>query len=393
MAKRLSIPSKQLQMFLVGAKNKLKIARVQSLALNTDNPATTMDEIGSASHTGDIKEVPNVTLTFSAFDVGVKIWSVLTGTDWTAYPSAGVDIGLLGEVDAIFYVKDHNLAVYAKSAHARRLQIRDVNFNYSVDGESTEDYSAVGSKRRWLKYDVVCDVLSSTGTSHTLSKTPIQLKNGDYALSVIADGEYLDEVTTAPSTGEYRIVGTTLTTGDAVASQVIVCYHSDADGAWTDVSDTDVPAAIRGKDVYITISANSIARVQSVSITGNLNPQVINEMGNPEKIVGYQSQVPQVEGTITVLDTDTDLISLFTYGVLGSGAEWSPGEDCTTTALSLKVELKDPCDATVVLKTVYLDDISMVGDGYAVNVNGQAQWAINYRSNTGHLVVYSGAMP
>lgn len=394
MAKRLSIPSKQLQLFIVGPKNKLKLSRVQSLSLNTDNPTTVHDEIGSASHAGSAKDVPSVTLTFSAFDVGVKIWSVLTGTDWTAFPAAGVDIASLGEVDAILYVKNHTAATYAKSAHARRLQMRDVNFNYSVDGESTEDYTAVGSKRRWLKYDVVCDVLSTGTTSFTLSKTPIQLLNGDYALSVILDGQYLEEVPngTALATGQYSINGTALTTYDTRTAQIVVCYHSNASSAWADVSDTAVPAAIRGKDVYVTISANAIPRVQSVTITGTLNPQAVNEMGNADKIVGYQSDVPQVEGTITVLDTDTDLIGLLTTGVLASGQEWSPAEGCTSVVLPLKIELKDPCTPTTVLKTVYLDNIETVGDGYTINVNGQAQWAINYRSNTGHLVIYSGAM-
>ena len=106
-----------------------------------------------------------------------------------------------------------------------------------------------------------------------------------------------------------------------------------------------MPAAIRGKDVDVTIAANDITRVKSVSINGNLNVQSVKELGN-KAIVGYQRQVPTVEGTITVLDTDTDLISLLTEGVVGSGLEWQPGEGCSDVDLELLVKLQDPCDDT-----------------------------------------------
>jgi len=80
-------------------------------------------------------------------------------------------------------------------------------------GESTEDYTLIGSESRWFKNDVIVDRFTSGTTSFTLSQTPIVLSNGNYGLSVILDGDYLTEVSTAPTTGEYRIVGTTLTTG------------------------------------------------------------------------------------------------------------------------------------------------------------------------------------
>jgi hypothetical protein len=248
-----------------------------------------------------------------------------------------------------------------------------------------------------LKYDVVVDKFTSGTTSFTLTQTPIQLKNGNYALSVTLDGEYLTEVSTAPSTGEFRIVGTTLTTGDTRTAQVLVVYHANPAGNnWTNVNDPNAgPAAIRGKDVSVQIAANSITRVQSVNINGNLNVQAVKELGN-RAVVGYQRQVPTIEGTLTVLDTDTDLVSLLTEGVVGSGIEWQPGEGCVASGLSLKIELVDPCDDTVpytVLKTVYLPSITITNDGYTSNVNNNAQQTFNFRSLDAQVIIYSGAMP
>ena len=391
MGKRLAIPSKELELKIVGPKNSLLIPRAQRLSLNADNPATIVDEIGNSAHAGESKDIPNVTLSFSVLDVGIKVYSVLTGTDWTAYPGAGVDISLLSELDAILYVKSSSAADYVKSAHARRMQVRDFSYSYSVDGDSTEDYNAVGSERRWFAYDVVVDRFVTGTTSFTLSQTPVQLKNGNNALSVILDGAYLTEVTGTPATGEYRVVGTTLTTGDSMTTQCIAVYHANPAGSnWTDVTDSTMPAAIKGQNVKIVISANDIPRVQSVTINGSLNVQAVNEMGNPAKIVGYQKQVPTVEGTITVLDTDTELVSLLTTGALASGVEWQMGEGCVTAGIPLIIKLYDPCDTDSVLKEVYLDSITPNSDAYSINVNGNASLQIGFRSTTGHCVIYSG---
>lgn len=396
MAQRLAVPSKELQLHVVGPRDTFKASRVQRVSFTADIPSEDKDELGNPNHVGTVKDTPNVTVTFSAFDVGIKIFAALTGTDASAYPGAGVDISSLSEVDTILYVKSPTVADYVKSIHGHRLQVRDFSFNYQVDGDSTEEYTAIGSERRYLKHDVVVDKFTSGTTSFTLSQTPIQLKNGNYGLSVTLDGEYLTEVTSAPATGQYRIVGTTLTTGDTRTAQVLAVYHANPAGNnWSDVNDPSAgPAAIRGKDVKIQISANDITRVQSVTVNGNLNVQAVKELGN-RAVVGYQRQVPTVEGTITVLDTDTDLISLLTEGVVGSGIEWQPGEGCTDVTLALKIELVDPCDdvgAPTVLKTVYLPSITIVNDGYTSNVNENAQQTFNFRSTDAQCIIYSGAI-
>jgi len=396
MAKRLAVPSKELQLHVVGPRDTFKASRIQRVSFTADIPAEDKDELGNPLHVGTVKDTPNVTVTFNAFDVGVKIFAALTGTDAAAYPGAGVDISNLSEIDTILYVKDTSVSDYVKSIHGKRLQIRDFTFNYQVDGDSTEEYTAIGSERRYLKYDVVVDKFTTGTTSFTLSETPIQLKNGNYALSVTLDGEYLTEVSTVPATGEYRIVGTTLTTGDTRTAQVLAVYHSNPTGTnWSDVADATMPAAIRGKDVDVAISANDILRVQSVSINGNLNATPVKELGN-RAVVGYQRQVPTVEGTITVLDTDTDLISLLTEGTVGSGVEWQPGETCDTTALALAITLVDPCDDTatpVVLKTISVPSITITSDGYTSNVNDNAQQTFSWRSLDAQCIIYSGAAP
>lgn len=397
MAERLAIPSKEQQLVIVGPRDSFKASRIQRVSLNTEQQIDTKDELGNRLHVGNVKDVPNITLSFSAFDVGIKIFAALTGTNPAAYPGAGVSISALSEMDAIIQIKDDVVEDFVKTIHGRKLQVRDFTFNYSVDGDSTEEYTAVGSTRRYLRYDVIVDKFTTGTTSFVLTQTPITLKNGNKALSVILDGEYLTEVAGAPATGEYRIVGTTLTTGDTRSAQVLAVYHADPVGTnWADVSDPLLPVAIRGKDVNVKIAANAITRVQSVSINGSLNTQTVKELGNRE-VVGYQRQVPTIEGSITVLDTDHDLISLFSEGVVGSGIEWQPGDAaCATTPLSLQIRLVDPCDDTgtpVVLKSLSLPSITITSDGYTANVNDNATITFNFRSEDAELKVYSGDIP
>ena len=392
MAKRLAIASKKLALRVVGRAGSFMASRVQRLNINTDIPVTNIDELGNPLHAGTVTDTPNITLTFSAFDVGVKIFSALTGTDADAYPGAGVDIDQLREIDAIIYVRDEDVIDYVKTAHARRLQVRDFTFNYTVDGESTEEYTAVGSEKRWFKNNVVVDVFDTGTTSFALSETPVTLKNGNELLTVILDGDYLTEVAAGPATGEYSVAGTTLTTFDSRTAEVVAVYQvAFAGDEWTDIGDASMPAAIRCKNVELLIGVNSMERVQAVTVNGTLNTQPVRELHN-ENIVGYQRQNPEVSGTVTVLDTDTELIDLLVTGSILSGdTEFAFEAGCVTSGLALEVKLYDPCDITTVLKTVYIPSFRVVGDAFTSNVNENATQTFNWQSITAQCVVYSGA--
>ena len=391
MAKRLAIPSKEIQLHIVNGLGSNVAARVQRLDFNTDIPSTTIDQLGSAAHVGDAKDTPNVTCTFSAFDVGVELISALTNTDPDSYPSAGVNTESLSEVDIIAYIKSATNDDYVKGAHMKRMAIRDFTFNFSVDGEATEDYTLVGSEKRWFSKHIQVDHFTSGTTNFTLTATPIVLKNGNKVLSVILDNEHLVEVASSPATGEFSVSGTTLTTYDSMVSNCVVVYQADFVGdEWTDVATDGMPAAIRGKDIPVVIVAEDIPRVQSITINGTLNSQPVKEMGNPN-IVGYVSQVPEVTGSITVLDTDTELISLLLYGVTASGTEFQPGIGCSDVVIPMEIKMYDPCDDTSIIKTVYLDGITVVGDSYTSNVNQNATQTFNWKSTTGRCYVYSGS--
>jgi hypothetical protein len=124
-----------------------------------------------------------------------------------------------------------------------------------------------------------------------------------------------------------------------------------------------------------------------------MNVTEVKEMGN-RATVGYQRQTPTVNGTISVLDTDTDLIDLLVNGSPSSDTEYQIGTACPTTGIPLKLELVDPCDLVLpydVKKTVYVPKIIAVGDAWAANVNQNATWNINWQSLDAVVTIYSGS--
>ncbi len=215
---------------------------------------------------------------------------------------------------------------------------------------------------------------------------------------MIVDGVYLEETTnSSPPQGFYYWDGADidLNAADAVVTQAMVVYHADPAGNnWSDVRDAIQAIAIRGRDAKVEIGANDIPRIQSITINGNLNVQPVREMGN-RVIVGYQRQVPSVDGTITVLDTDVELLALLTEGSIAPSGitEFEIAGGCAASGVNLKIHLYDPCeDQTTgnVLKTVYIPEVVVTGDAYTANVNDNVQQTFNFRSNTAECIVYSG---
>lgn len=395
--KRLAIPSKHAQLKVVGPRDAIVVPRIQRLSVTADRPSTDIDELGNRLHAGTVEDIPAITATFQSMDVGIKLFSILTGTDFTNYPASGVSITDLKDVDVIVQIRHELNEDYVKMAHARRCAVRDFTFTYSVDGEATEEYTVVGTKKRWFTNDLVVEKFTTGTTSFVLGETPVALKDGTFVLSVILDGIYQEEVVSATESGQYSVSGSTITTFDTRTEQLIAVYQAVPTGDnWADVNDTDMPAALRGLDQPVLISAAQIDRVQSVTLNGTFNPEAVREMGNRD-IVGYQIQIPAVTGTITVLDTDTELMAVLTTGqFLPSGVTEFGVSDFTWPGIPLEVKFQDPDDKEApytIIKTVYVPEISVTSEGFTSNVNANAQQTFDIKSATGDIIVYSGAKP
>jgi hypothetical protein len=389
MTKKVAIPYKDVKLRIVGPLADFYAYRVQRLDIPATLPNTTINELGNSGHAGIVTDIPEVTATFQAFDVSHKIFAILTGTDVDTYPATGVDVSNLNYVDLIGYVKDTTDIL--KCVHAKYMRITDFTFTYSVDGESTEEYSCAGSEKRYFANDVVVDSgYLSAGGELTLSYTPNTLKNGNELLSCIVDGTWKTEGT------EYSVAGTTLTvSGGGDSNYVLAVYHTQSGVlSWSDISDSTVPAAIRGKNVPVTIGVEHMYRVQSVTIRGTFPNTKVQEMGNTS-IVGYIVDPPDISGDITVLDTDNEIVALLTTGDKDDADNYGEYgvDEYEERTLELQVQLKDPSDDTTIQKTVRIPEMRITSDGTTANVGGQLTQTFSFMSNDAQCIVYSGAVP
>ena len=396
MTKRIAVPYKDVKLRIVGPKADFYAHRVQRLDFPTTLPNTTINELGNDQHAGVITDIPEVTATFQAFDVSHRIYSVLVGEDYGSYPVAGVDVSNLGYVDLIGYIRQADVAEMLKCIHVKYMRITDFTYTYTVDGESTEEYSCAGSEKRYFANDVVVDSGTLVGGVATLSLIPAQLKNDDYLLSFIVDGDWKDEAVSVgvQEDDEYVVDGLTATLSGGTTETWLAVYHT-ASGtlAFDRISDGTVPAAIRGKNIPVTIGVESMYRVQSVTLRGTFPNTKVMEMGNIS-VVGYIVDPPDISGDITVLDTDNEIVALLTTGLkAGDGTGEYGVNEYEERTLVLVVQLRDPADNTTVQKTIRIPAMRITSDGTTSNVGGQLTQTFSFMSNNAQCIVYSGAAP
>jgi len=387
MAKRVAVPFKDTKLRIVGPSGDFFAHRVQRLDIPVNMPSTTINELGNPKHAGIITDVPEVTATVQAFDVSHKIFSYLTGYDPNDYPAEGVDIENLKNCDLIAYIRQADVAEHLKCIHAKYMMVTDFTYTYSVDGESTEEYSFGGSEKRYFANDVIVDSGNLTAGACELTYNPKQLKNEDYVISMIVDGEWLKEG------DNYSVSGKDVTVSGGTTEYYLAVYHTLSGVMnWTNITDATVPPAIRGKNIPIEIGTNHMYRVQSVTIRGTYPNTKILEMGNTS-VVGYIVDPPDITGDISVMDTDNEMVALLTTGDKDStDGEWGVDE-YDTQKLQLDIIIKDPADPDTVLKTVRVPYIRVTSDGTTSNVGGQMTATFSFTSDDAQCIVYSGSAP
>jgi hypothetical protein len=361
--------------------------RVQRLDIPTNLPTTTINELGNPQHVCVVTDTPEVTATFQAFDVSHKIFSYMTGTDPGAYPVEGVDVSELNYCDLIAYIKEADVNEHLKCIHARYMRVTDFTYTYSVDAESTEEYTLAGSDKRYFANDVVVDSGNLAAGDLSLTYEPNELKNGNKLISMIVNGEWLEEG------DDYSVSGQTVSVSGATNEYALAVYHTQSGVmAWADISDATVPCAIRGKNIPIEIGTNHMYRVQSVTIRGTFPNAKIMEMGNVS-VVGYIADPPDVTGDISVMDTDNEIVSLLTTGNINDAdgyGEFGVSEYAERT-LQLDIIIKDPADNTTVVKTVRIPKMRITSDGTTSNVGGQLTQTFAFASADAQCIVFSGS--
>lgn len=394
MVRRARVHSRDVQLQIVAPKGLFGAARVQRLDMPMTINSTDIDELGRTLHVGTTSEIPDVTVTFEAFDVSHNTYSYLTGYTPATFPASGVSITNFKNVDAIAAIKDANSGAIVNSIYVKRGIITGMDASFGVRDNSTVSYTLNANSKKQLRYPVFYDTATLSTASGTLSLTnsPQYLtRTSGYTLNAYRTGtngstSSLDEGTDYTVSGQtVTFTGVSTTAGDIVW----VTSASSATGSFQGL-DNVAPAAIQGKYVPLTISVSNIPRAQNATIRAAFESEQILEMGGLGKPVGYEIGVPSVTGDVTVLKTDNDLMALL-EGVATTTTEMDL--EFALTTLPLKIQLKNPANPSQVLLTYYVPSITITAQGDESNVNASMNETFSWKSTTGDLIIASGAGP
>jgi len=397
MARRARVHSRDVQLQIATPKGKFAAARVQRLDFPWSANVTNIDELGRKLHVGTTTDIPEVTVTFEAFDVSHNTFSYLTGYTPATFPASGVSVTEFKSIDAIGQIRDTSSTNIVNSIYVKRGIITAMDATFGVRDNSTVSYTMNANSKKELKQPVYYESFTATTSSGSfdLSRTPTWLtRTSGYILNAYltdasaGTGSYLNNVT------DYTVAGSTvsLVTPADTGDILWVTYCSNVANQTFDALDDTAPAAIQGKYVPVVISVSTIPRAQSATIRAAMASESILELGGLGIPVGVEVGIPDVTGDLSVLKTDNDLLAIL-EGTAVPDTTVEHDLEFAKNTLPLKIQLKDPTNPSRVVLTYYVPSITISTEGDDSSVNQSMNETFSWTSTTGELFIASGVGP
>lgn len=397
MARRARVHSRDVQLQIATPKGKFAAARVQRLDFPWSASTQNIDELGRKLRVGTTTDIPEVTVTFEAFDVSHNTYSYLTGYTPATFPASGVSVTEFKSVDAIGQIRDTSSTNIVNAIYVKRAIVTGMDATFGVRDNSSVSYTLGSNSKKEFKQPVFYQTFTASGgqtifgltTNATwLTRTSGYIINAYLTDTSAGTGAYLSNNTDYTATTSALTLLTAAEDGDVLW----VTYCAPSTTTTFDGLDNTAPAAIQGKYVPVTISVSSIPRVQSASIRASMQSETILEMGGLGQPVGYEIGIPDVTGDISVLKTDNDLLAIL-EGTAVPDTTVEHDLEYARTDLPLKIQLKDPANPSRVVLTYYVPSITITSEGDDSSVNQSMNETFSWTSTTGELFVASGNGP
>lgn len=397
---RVSISFKENAVNAMNSTGVTRLGRVQNAEIRTNLPNTQILELGSNRAVGRIFDIPEVSMTVNMIDVGSRSSFYLANRNWSsASPTDFVTLQDFGYVCLTQPFKSAATDDVARTLVVPAAKIDSIALNYSVNGDATEEFSFVGTDRFLLRYDAVLVSGVTSGGTLTWSGAARQLSNGRYFMALYGLNGYLpNEVATASTATSITFDTSRVPNG----TQVWAVIHRDETDAWDytyELVPTSLPVGVRGWGVDIWLRRTGddrrVLRAQTCTINANFNSQAINELGS-ESRVGYMDTLPDVTGTLEIMQHDFRLVELM------SGDNDNNDDDLTAFQLTgggwnMEIHVwPRNADRSVPanrLKTIYIPDIEITDETFSSQVNQDASYSLSWSSRLGEMYIYRNRRP
>jgi hypothetical protein len=393
--------------------NGFVVDRIQTGGVSNLNiPEEKIYELGNYETVATVRDIADLSFEVESLDVSTEIESLLLGKD----PTASVDGSEFDFIEAlpldvISPFKASGAFNIVKGIAVPYLSLESSTYRFGVRQNSTQSFTLKGDSVYYVpgtpKYQEF--TLVNNTLTYNFAQTALKyVESGDdiYALSACVKNE---------STNAYKrlFFGTDFTNTSAGITTLAdwfdegytklhVVYGTATAATYSQAVHQDAsvkPAAVRGKDIDVYLTDNSLATpalarwsgVQSFEVTRRVNLEADEEFGNYH-YVAQDYDTADVTGSITVKPVDTSDLWAKIHQIANVPTTTEIVGPYTAAPLGLELRVSHP-DTGVRLKTLYVEDAKFT----LPNVQGQVQQKVsvtfNFTSDGGNLKVYQGARP
>lgn len=392
--------------------NGFLVDRIQSAGAGSVNVNTErIEELGNYQAVATIRDIPDLSFEMETFDMGTEIHELLFNADAGDAAGTSYDVEqVIAPIDVISPFKGEGLFDTVRGLSIPFLNVESLAYNFSLDNPAALTVGMRGDSIFYIPGSVYREEFAGDGIATTFTFGDGTGGTAGPALRTVIDGGdvfalsvMVEDTTTTPSTWtrlrhgiDYTDTASDFTTTATYAAtdNIYVTYGSATAATYGQgvhkVASASAPAAVKGRNIEITLGGTSWFGVQSANFEWRATLERDEEFNNPN-VVDQDFDVPDVTGTITMKAATA--AALFDQ-ILDAHGISSPDIVNAVTEppqLDLRCIVKSPTDGSV-LQTLQVPDAQFDPEAIAGQVGNKLEVDFSFTSAGGDLNVVKGAI-
>ena len=400
------------------------IDRLQSAGADVNIGTDTIREVGNYLNVDKVSQDPDITFSMETFDVSTEAEALLSGRLDDANADADGTEYLFSEFKALNIIspwKDEaagSAGTVDGGVILPGYEATRASYRFGVEDNAGVTFEVSGSDQYLARFVPQNEILAYGGGSPSaqISASAVLHRVGGYdsgeqkyILGVVKNGQtQIDgtDYTITPSAGagaEKAVV--TFADAPSASDKVEVAYFASAVTAsfpqTIHPTTTVKPGAVRGRDIkaYFQLPASGyeasgrvrLPGVQSVTVDAQKQTTLEREMGTLLPI-GRTTESVDVTGDMGVHPAGQAAFFKLMRQITGVDALEVVGV-LNDFPIGLEIEILNPKDRSVTLKTLYVNDAKFQVPGTPARAGAVVDFTINWESKDGELYIYKGAKP
>lgn len=425
------------QILTVGGRTVLQ--RVQDAGLGDVRiPIETVREIGNPLVVDKIPQEPEFTFTMQSLDVSCDLEAMLQGKTGPAGASPTTSAGASQAdpagteyrwqdcvpINLVSPWKESNNSAASGIAAGHIIPNyypTRLRYTFGVTDNAQQECELAGGAFYYGKFPPVEEYAAGTGaqTDYPTSSAAIHYRKGGVSGSsfksvfgVLVDGvpmiDGVDYVVTGGADGPGGSTAHVIfTTAPVNGAKIRYAYFTAAAIVYPPAVHRDAivqPGAVRGRNICLSVATASagapthgsaawqkIGSVQSAQLEATVASVIEREFCNEEQ-VGRTVNGFDVVGQVVIRSRDAAAFFQVLKQFTGLDTDKEVVGFLNQNQIQMKIEIQNPKNPAVILKTLYVPDAIFTIPGTPAKVNTPTDFTVHYDSQTGDYSAFKGAM-